>query len=274
MTRRTAGLLAVIAVLAVAGLGRDARAQHRADTKNIDAARAKFDVGRKEYRLGNYDEAIRVWKEAYLLYDDPNFLFNIGLAYRDKGDHEQAVKFLKNYLREAKNPPNREQVQQRIAELERLISERKANAERPPTSPQPPTEPQAEGAATGGGGGGETLVRNPGRGLRLGGLVTGGVGVALLGTGVYFGLHANSIRSDVEAAVASGAPWTDDLAAKDDEGRSSATIANITLGLGAGALITGGVLYYLGARKAKEVNVVFYPTPRRGGFTLAATGSF
>ena len=87
--------------------------------------------------------------------------------------------------------------------------------------------------------------------MRIAGLATGGVGLALIGTGVFFGLKAKSAQSDVEDAIANGEVWTEELEKKDADGRSAATTSSITLGIGAAAVVGGGVLFYLGLRKGK-----------------------
>lgn len=246
-----------------------------------EEAKAKFMAGKQAYRLGEYDEAIALWKEAYRLKDNPAFLFNIGQAYREKGDLPRAVQFFENYLKEAPaTASNRKDVEQRVAELKQLIADQKASASRPPnepvelnptttpppvlesdptTTPDPVTPPVGsetpEEPRDGSGGGGS---------LRIAGLGTAGVGLVLVGTGVFFGLAASSAQSDVEAAVANGEVWTEELDKKDADGRSAATISTVTLGLGAAAVVTGGVLFYLGMRKGKTESSSVSLVPQLG----------
>ena len=236
-----------------------------------EEAKTKFLAGKQSYRLGEYDEAIALWKEAYRLKDNPAFLFNIGQAYREKGDLPKALQFFESYLKEAPaNASNRKDVEQRVVELKKLIEDQRASAKRPPNEPvelnpttttnptgtdptttastdptttSPPIGSEPEDPMEGGGGGGG--------GMRIAGLATGGVGLALIGTGVIFGLKAKSAQSDVEDAIANGEVWTEELEQKDADGRSAATTSSITLGIGAAAVVGGGVLFYLGLRKGK-----------------------
>jgi tetratricopeptide (TPR) repeat protein len=92
---------------------------------------------------------------------------------------------------------------------------------------------------------------HPGRGLKIGGMVTGGVGVALVVTGIVFAMKASSLQGELEDAVAMGTPWNSDLDAKRSDGKSAATMGKVTIGLGVAAIVGGGVMYFLGMKKDK-----------------------
>lgn len=252
-----------------------------------EQAKAKFVAGKQSYRLGEYDEAIALWKEAYRLKDNPAFLFNIGQAYREKGDLPKALQFFENYLKEAPaNASNRSDVEQRVAELKKLIEDQRASAKRPPNEPvelnptttadpvdpvgtAPTTTTTTDPTTTSPPIGSETPEEPPeggggGGGMRIAGLATGGVGLALIGTGVFFGLKAKSAQQDVEDAIANGEVWTEELDQKDADGRSAATTSTLTLGLGAAAVVGGGVLFYLGLRKGQTESSTVSLVPQLG----------
>jgi tetratricopeptide (TPR) repeat protein len=96
-------------------------------------ALAHFEQGRKLYQVGEYAAALAEFKRAFLLKEDPVFIFNIAQCHRRLGDPAQAITFYWRYL--GTNPPaaNRQQVEKLIASLERPRSEA------PP--PAPPPEP-------------------------------------------------------------------------------------------------------------------------------------
>jgi tetratricopeptide (TPR) repeat protein len=74
-----------------------------ADGSGDASTRAKelYTEGKRYYDVADYDHAIQVWKDAYVLASAPMLLYNIGQAYRLKGDCTQAMRFYANYEREA-----------------------------------------------------------------------------------------------------------------------------------------------------------------------------
>src|SRR5262249_34661770 len=100
-----------------------------------------------------------------------------------------------------------------------------------------------------------------GGGLRVAGIVTGAVGVACVGAGVYFGLHARSLADEVADTYTK---------AKADDGEAANRNMYIFYGVGAAAIVTGGVLYGLGARAAAgdAVSVAPVVAPTRAGLEL------
>lgn len=93
-----------------------------------EEANQHFDRGTTAYNLGRFDDAIADYRRAYEVKGDPAFLFNIAQAYHQLGVDDQALFFYKRYLASHPNPPNRPEVQLRIAELEPRVAER---ADRP-----------------------------------------------------------------------------------------------------------------------------------------------
>jgi tetratricopeptide (TPR) repeat protein len=145
-----------------------------ADGDRQTAAR-KTEQATAAYNIGRYEEAARLYEEAYLAVPDPDLLFNIGQAYRMAGRPEQALTSYKSYLRVAPpNPKVRPQVEARVAELEKIVADTKGSQAAPPPSLLPGSggAPVAAGpaagvqAAAGGGRAGWTF----GVGLGLGSL--------------------------------------------------------------------------------------------------------
>jgi tetratricopeptide (TPR) repeat protein len=297
----------------LAALGASAYAQKGA-TKDAERARALYDAGRKAYNLGDFDLAIESWKQGYNLKDDPVFLYNIAQAYRQKEDLPKALFFYKSYLREARDAPFRAEVEERVAEIQKALELEKAAATAPPSgaaSPSvpedkpkpeapPPVEPPpaptpasppvssvpaptpavvtplvalAPSAALPG------APAHPGRTWKIAGLVSAGVGVALVGTGLVLARKHASIASDIEDASKRGETWTSDLEDKDAEGRRAATLSQVTLGVGVAALVGGGVMYFLGrsrdARGSTErARLELTPMASPMSATLGATWHF
>ena len=86
-------------------------------------ARTHFEAGRALYNLGNYTDAIREFSAGYQLVPRPQFLVNLGQAFRKLNDLERARDMYKKYLAEAPpNDPEREQVRQIVADLDMQIA--------------------------------------------------------------------------------------------------------------------------------------------------------
>ncbi|MBW1871664.1 MAG: tetratricopeptide repeat protein, partial [Deltaproteobacteria bacterium] len=78
----------------------------RADD-NKNRARQHFAKGQTHYKLGQFEKALTEYSRAYKLAPLAGFLFNIGQCHRQLEDYEQAIFFLKGYLREKPRAKNR-----------------------------------------------------------------------------------------------------------------------------------------------------------------------
>lgn len=86
-----------------------------------------------------------------------------------------------------------------------------------------------------------------GSGQRITGLVLGGVGLAAVGVGSFFGVRASSKRSDSDkgcTVVNGDERCTQSAVDLNDEARTSARIADVSIGLGVVALAAGAYLYF------------------------------
>ena len=108
-----------------------------------------------------------------------------------------------------------------------------------PSSPPPATAPPAPDS--------KPLAPTTHSGVPLATYVLGGIGVAALGTGVVFRLigaaEYNSLAEDCRTTC------TD---AQVDPVKTKYTISNISLGVGAGALVVGGVYYFIDRGRASK----------------------
>jgi len=102
-------------------------------------ARRHYDAGLAHFNLREYPQAIEEFQAAYRLRPDPVFLYNLGQSYRLAENPDQALYFYRAYVRTAPGAPNRAEVDERIAALEKLIEERR-NAPPPPAPATAPTE--------------------------------------------------------------------------------------------------------------------------------------
>jgi hypothetical protein len=128
-------------------------------------------------------------------------------------------------------------------------------------------EPHAEPAT-------DTAAAHDSRsGLRIGGFVGVGIGVAGLTTFMVAGLGAKSVHADLEHDCGS-APCLD-AAHRDDaeRGRTLQTLANVGLGVGVVGAVAGGTLLYFGYKGHPSAPAVGWSVVP-GGMTANVRGRF
>jgi tetratricopeptide (TPR) repeat protein len=92
-------------------------------------ARQQFRLGSQHYHLGEYQQALEAFKEAYRKVEDPIFLYNIAQCQRQLDQKRDALRSYRAYLNTSADPPNREQVQQLIRQLDADITAEEQKAE-------------------------------------------------------------------------------------------------------------------------------------------------
>jgi tetratricopeptide (TPR) repeat protein len=101
--------------------------------------RVLYDKATRAYDVGKYAEAIEDYQKAYEIGGDPPMLYNIAQSYRLNNQPTEAVRFYKRYLQRAPTARNREDVERKIAEQEKIIEEQKKI--QPPPPPPVTTTP-------------------------------------------------------------------------------------------------------------------------------------
>jgi tetratricopeptide (TPR) repeat protein len=257
------------------------------------AADAALSEGRRLYDLQEWDQAIVKFKEAYRLRADAPSLFNIAQSYRLKGDCANAASFYKTFKRNFPKEKNIDKVDKFISEMETCAKSGIKPVEpvktepvktdpvktepvktEPVTTEPVTTEPVTTEPVTTDPSGGSISQPMPppqkgGGGMKIAGLGVAGVGVIGLGVGVMFGVKARSAASDAEA-IEMGQPWRPEI---EDRGEKASKNAKLFLIIGSAAVVTGGVLYFLGAKKSKESSSVTF-VPTEDGASFAWTRGF
>jgi tetratricopeptide (TPR) repeat protein len=251
------------------------------------SARLHYEAGKRKYSLGQFDAAVQEFQAAYEAVGDAVILFNIAQSYRFAGNHERALFFYKSYLRE--NPPNRAEVEKRIAELTETVAREQREKTAPPTglrestekteklpverekppehavttTPQPPPPPPPP-----------PKPRSPA--IKYSGFALAGLAVAALAVGgAMSGLAGNASSDVTKAAAVHGGVFTTDLQHTESDGKlyDNVSIAMYTVGgLAAAAAV---VTLYLGLRPdpaLQHAAVVPVLSPSQAG--LALTGQF
>jgi hypothetical protein len=132
----------------------------------------------------------------------------------------------------------------------------------PPPPPPAPAAPPSSGMST----------------VRVLGLVTGGVGVAGIGLGTVFGLMTGTAWNDQKTACASPTNCPNHSQAVSDHSTLAAdsTVATVALIAGGAFVVTGAVLFLVGASHAETstTGLVIAPAVAPGAGGLSLRGAF
>ena len=107
-------------------------------------------------------------------------------------------------------------------------------------------------------------------------IILGSVGVALLGTSVALGLMAKASEDEYNDIVANDEPSADAALEKLNTAETQATAANVTLAVGIGALVAGGVLLFWQLKESggSEQRASVRPHVARGEVGLTLSGAW
>ena len=122
--------------LLVVALPAPARAQMTQAQK--DEVKLHYQRATRAYDLQKYLEAIDEYQKAYEISGDPPMLYNIAQAYRLADQPAEAVRYYRRFLQRMPNARNREDVERKIADQEKLGEQRKKVE---PVTPPPSTTP-------------------------------------------------------------------------------------------------------------------------------------
>lgn len=89
-----------------------------------ESARKSYQAGAQAYAEGRFKDAIDLFLEAARIAPNPAFSYNIGLAYEQLGDPDNALRWYRDYLRELPKAPDRADIEPRILDAERRLRER------------------------------------------------------------------------------------------------------------------------------------------------------
>lgn len=231
------------------------------DGEGKAAARAHYETATRLYQLGEFDEALAEYKAAYVSKPDPAFLFNVGQCHRKLGRIDDAIAAYQGFLKRAEaDDPSRAQVEailrrtQNDAVFREDLEPGQAAAPVPawadpfedaaPVAPaevsaSAPRSRPASARSLGLTAGPAPSPSDSGRSLRTIGIVAGAVGLASIGTAVYFYTRARHY-SDV---VSNDRNHT---AADYSSGTSAQHMQWVFYSVGAAALAAGAACSWYG----------------------------
>src|SRR5262249_4158138 len=88
-----------------------------------DQAKRDVKAGLAAQAAGKYDDAIALYKKAYDAVPHPELLFDLGQAYRLKGDFESALVYYRRYLAVAPNGRGAKDAIKWVAQLDKKVKE-------------------------------------------------------------------------------------------------------------------------------------------------------
>lgn len=89
-----------------------------------DRARVLFQQGVAAYRAGKYYEAVDTFLATQRIYPDTQLCFNIARAYENLGNVAAALRYYRDYLRQADRPSDGSEVRERVQRLEQQLAQR------------------------------------------------------------------------------------------------------------------------------------------------------
>lgn len=258
---RAALLLSICASYAYAGpdqIPKDPTAKDREAE-----AKEHFELGKKHYEAGEYEQAITEYQAALDLAPVNALLFNIGQAYRLKGDREKALDYYQKYVAAEPYGSVTNEALLHINEITRALAEearakqeefrrqeeakQREREERERAEKEQRLKQDARAKEH------ENAARKP-RNFKIAGVAVAGAGVLSLAASVGFGIAAKHHADEITDARGQ---WTTNLDAAVKAGRADDRDMYIFTGLGVAALAGGAVLYYLGLKEGERVAIRF-----------------
>jgi tetratricopeptide (TPR) repeat protein len=89
-----------------------------------DRARELFLQGVAAYRAGKFYEAVEIFLQTQRIYPDTQLSFNVARAYENLGNVGAALRYYRDYLRQADRPSDGDEVRERVRRLSQQLAQR------------------------------------------------------------------------------------------------------------------------------------------------------
>lgn len=249
----------------------------RADTEN---AKTLFERATVQFRLAKFHEAALTYQRVYELHPDAVLLYNCAQSYRLANEPEKALVIYKSYLSAKPDASNREEVEGRIAELERVVAGQRHASEPsapiPTTAPPPPAPAESPAVAASSPTAPQAIrsVDGPdGRTKRIAGFTLLGVAVGAAVGGAVTAVLSGQASDSVNAEAKAHQPFDP---SKESQGKADQIVSGVMFGVAGAAAVAGAVLVVLGTRErsAHERKVSLLPALSPGAVGAIATVRF
>lgn len=263
MTGRGGPWVAIRVAAALAALLAGPSTTVRADAELADAAAQRhFASGQAYFDRGEYADASREFQQAYGLSHRPELLFNIYLAEERLGHFRAAAENLEQYLARVQDVPHRELLQDRLTHLEQRAADeaaaaRAADEARAAAAARAAEEARAAAA--------RDAATRPHRHVPTSAIASWAVSGAGLLSFTVAGSMA--LRKDRELASSCDTSCTDAQVAPLHR-RDVA--ADVSLGVGLAAGVTGVILYFVQRDRDEPPHVSFFVSPTGAGVAYGA----
>ena len=209
----------------------------------------------ERFKARDYDGAARLFEQAYSLDPNPNYLFNVGRVYEEKGDIRSAVDYYQRFVKEPGVViESRELALQRLRVLRAILHETDPEPGQPATAS---SGPQADTSPTPGSAAVDDTDRK--KSMRLGGYALLGVGgISMVVGGIFGGLTLGTKNELADAHM------VDQRKALAREGQSFALVSDVTLFTGAALAVTGLVLVLVARKPHSPKRSALAPSFGRG----------
>jgi hypothetical protein len=224
---------------------------------------AKERAARKACLSGDYAKGVEILSDLFLDTKDATYIFNQARCFEQNNRCEEAIGPFREYLRKARGLTAEEKAdtERHIADCQALLGPKTSptpagagpTADTPVTDAVAPAFPSATPSSSSvaplaspaapeqiaAANPAQPAATNPGRGLRIAGIAFGAIGVASVGTAIYYYTRAKSLSDKVSGQTV---PNPSDLSAGDH----AETMQWVFYSAGAAAIATGTLLYVLG----------------------------
>ncbi len=207
----------------------------------------------ERFKARDYDAAARLFEQAYGLDPNPNYLFNVGRVYEEKGDIRSAADYYQRFVKEpGVQIESRELALQRLRVLRAILHETEPEPGQPATvAPGPTTDTTAPGPAK------DEPDRN--KSMRIGGYALLGVGGASMIVGGIFGGLTLAKKNKLDDTHT-----VDERQALAQDGKTFAIVSDVTLFTGAALAVTGLVLVLVARKPRSPQRSALTPSLGRG----------
>jgi tetratricopeptide (TPR) repeat protein len=223
-----------------------------------DAFSALVKTGMDAFQNRRYDEAIKSFKAAYAMKQEPELLYNIGRVYERAGQIDDAIQAYKDFIAA---PGTTSALRSKALDNVNSLSREKQAREQASQTPRSDPARASGGGSAGAAGSAKTEAPKEHSTTAQWALVGGGAAAVVVGA--VFGVIANGNKNDFDSSTV----LSTKISARDD-GQRNAAISTAAMAVGGVAIIGGIVWMVLGGDSGPAESAALLPTFTSNGFAV------